>query len=211
MKKTNVTKNKKPFLLLAAIIAIFIIGILIGYGKQGQITKAEFSDDTCFALERNIRNNTHNAEILRTTSEIFAVNCRTLYRPKPTPDSWKKPLPERTCEAVEVLVLKNIEQFPPRSNDTVIRFVKAESYARLSNMGCPENRDIFRDLAVRELELGLALYDDFEGCRENLCRRWINTLNLLRRPEQARAAVARIRYYQSTPQAEVQYLENLTQ
>jgi len=75
--------------------------------------------------------------------------------------------PERACETIERHVLRAIvpeDKIDASAMDVVGAFMhNARMYAQLIEVGCPENTERFRTLAVRQLDIALALGGDIEA------------------------------------------------
>ena len=72
-----------------------------------------------------------------------------------------------TCEQIESLLSKRLGSWELDSSDR--RIERAKIYANLSERGCPENSQKYKELAAQELEIARALYDDdFEDERESI-------------------------------------------
>ena len=67
------------------------------------------------------------------------------------------PLPDRVCEAIEILLAERLNEFPVRTTDAIDRFQKALIYSEMFANGCEENQEYYRAHALRELEIGQAL------------------------------------------------------
>ncbi len=65
---------------------------------------------------------------------------------------------ESTCQEIENLLKNKI--WHGQSDDVDARLHNADVYSTLSVRGCPENSDMYKSLALRELEIVSALSDD---------------------------------------------------
>lgn len=70
-------------------------------------------------------------------------------------------LPAETCAAIEELMLGWIssDEYVSDYNE---RLRRAEIYTRLSEKGCPANKEMYKKMALRELDIARALSDDFK-------------------------------------------------
>ena len=153
----------KNYVIIGIIlVAAFFAG---GYFVGDLFTKSDMSDETCKAIENNIRSLTgaydRGAEKLKELNDIFARNCKDRkIEIKVEPKDKKintEPLPAKTCAAVELLLQERVSDMYERDQMPNVRFDRAQIYANMSTMGCPENREKYKALAVREIEIGRAL------------------------------------------------------
>jgi len=166
------------------VIAALVVGIFIGYSRSA-LASPDIADsiidgisvEDCRSLESivsNMRNRWKN-DIDEQVEHIRAtIRAENIYR-KNCPDRpVQENLPERTCEAIEVQMQVRIV---PESliidmygNDSApyVLMDNAETYTTLIRLGCPENADRFRALAVRQMEIASALLGEInEGQLRN--------------------------------------------
>ena len=75
-----------------------------------------------------------------------------------TPQIEQQMLDERTCEKIEMLLTKRL--YSDGNIDSESHIDNAKIYANLSERGCPENSEKYKNLAKQELEIARALNDD---------------------------------------------------
>ncbi|MDR2413314.1 MAG: hypothetical protein LBD50_03855 [Rickettsiales bacterium] len=169
--------------LAIALAALFAAGITTGiYWNHGKsaVRQVGMSDSTCMDIERRIssmidiiyhNNDSRYTELvaeqvksLRELNGIYSQNCKDKQikpteniKPKEAGQAPKK-LPEKTCEEIEVLLLDRVVSDEPNYSDNRKR--NAEVYVMLSDKGCPENKEKYEQLALRELEIYRALTND---------------------------------------------------
>ena len=66
---------------------------------------------------------------------------------------------QSTCEQIETLLIEQLNKHVYKS-DASSRVNRAKIYANLSERGCPENSEKYKELAKQELEIARALTDD---------------------------------------------------
>lgn len=74
--------------------------------------------------------------------------------PMPIEDFSEQP----TCEQIESLLSRRLGSWGLERSER--RIERAKIYANLSERGCPENSEKYKELAAQELEIARALYDD---------------------------------------------------
>jgi len=72
----------------------------------------------------------------------------------------KRKLSKETCTAIEELLTKKLNSFDEFSDGPHVHVDRAQYYVRLSERGCPENREKYKELAIREIDIARALADD---------------------------------------------------
>ena len=152
-------KNLSRVILWAVIIsAAYLAGLYIG--KTGTV-KSGMSDDTCERVESQIRSisSTAPGDRINALNNLWRQNCGgKKIENKPAPAKIdERPLPEKTCAAIEALLTEAINEFRPRSRNASDYFHKVRIYAILAKDGCQENRDKYKTLAIRERDIGRAL------------------------------------------------------
>ncbi|MCL2338665.1 MAG: hypothetical protein FWC51_01775 [Proteobacteria bacterium] len=167
------------FVYFLSIAAIIGIGVLLGYLMFGARPPAggsrmTLSDDQCMNLSGQINraisyfsdtqpsSDTTAAKVaqLKALNTLYNANCRDRKAADASgtvsaPDQTESKLPDRTCEAIEVLKQKYMA--PENSDRFDERIMNARIYSDLFKYGCPENLDRWKGLAIRELEIAHAL------------------------------------------------------
>jgi len=153
--------------MLKYILIFVIVAAAFWAGSMMDTLKGSggFTDKACKSVKERIETKTTNlnneSDIgqLRDLNRIFTRNCRHRdIKISTEARKNKKVLSERTCEAIEDLILQRREFDDEWSMDPWIRVYVAKSYADLSFHGCPENREKFRQLALREVEIAEVLF-----------------------------------------------------
>jgi len=159
----------KNFLLIAALLAA---AFGAGYYAGGGLDKSDMTKEVCGILERKIvsyvdsysfpTKDADSVTKLKDMNDAFAKNCKGRKigaKPaEPAASNDVVPLPAKTCAAIEALLEEDIERrFDPRSQEAKDYFQKAQIYATLAADGCAENREKYKALAVREIDISRAL------------------------------------------------------
>lgn len=149
------------------IVALVLVGGIFGYIVNG-ITRPNNSgmnEQQCVQLSNRISNalSYGRYDELERLNKIFAENCndRNIEVPERKDEEEKtEKLPSVTCEAVETLLLKRLEEFGEDSPNSEIHIERAKIYANLSERGCAKNTNVYKDLAKKEIDIARALNDD---------------------------------------------------
>jgi len=162
MKKTE-NKKMYPVYGVIGMIGLFLVGIIVGYIFNGadHINKSGMSELQCKRISEAIISQTNklepDADVIAQLNKVYSENClnRVFEQPKPQPKVEEKKLPEKTCEAIEELIKRDIMG----ENDNYWESHQANSqiYQKLAERGCPENHDKYLKLANRELNIANAL------------------------------------------------------
>jgi hypothetical protein len=183
MSDNKIKKNSWGRLLLVAGFAgLFAFGIVVGaFLWGGEKSKTiSMSEAQCGDLSREIVNAGRNTQYygdpatqkqswefhiqkLRELNDIYTKNCAgrevNVENPKPATKSESKPLPTKTCEAIEELLEDRI--YTENLGDAGYHLSNAQIYMNLAERGCPENSENYKQLAQREIEIMRALENDY--------------------------------------------------
>ncbi len=165
MKNTKNNEYKKYRLYgTIGMIALFLMGALVGFILNGAdrinhsiMTKAQ-CEYLSVKMQRAIENN--NYEEIGQLNKIYSENCldRNFNEPKPQPRMEENKMPESTCGQIERILLEHL--YSVDSPDSEAHVDNAKVYANLSERGCPEHSEQYKQLAKQELEIARALNDD---------------------------------------------------
>jgi len=167
----------KNYLIVAVLLAAAFGG---GYYAAGGLARSGMTEETCEILERKIKahvddswfpsRESNSITKLNEMNATFAKNCkRTKLGIKgdlEKPDDEKiKPLPEKTCAAIEQLLEEKVRnESYENSTNSDDHIVRARAYANLTVRACVENQGRYKTQALREIEIALAL----DGDRSNI-------------------------------------------
>ena len=163
--KENENKKTGVYGIIGA-IALILIGGIFGFILNGttRINHSTMSKGDCNNIANQImyaaRNN--QPQLIEQLNKVYSENCldREFEQPKPQPQpkEEERKLPETTCGQIEMLLRDRLE--PADSHESGDHIQNAKIYANLSERGCPENAEKYKNLAAQELEIARALNDD---------------------------------------------------
>jgi len=173
---------RKYILITALMIVSFLAGVhfemlvqpggALGPGMPAA-GGVQMSPATCESIEMQIRSSVGgNEDRLTALGVLWRENCRGRKTERPAP-RFAKPLPRKTCAAIETLIKEQINNIDGRSLIPRDHFNRARLYANMALKGCLENRDKHAALALRSIEIGRALdapFVDLRGFGETLVR-----------------------------------------
>ena len=163
MKISNNEYKKYRLYGIIGMVTVFLMGALVGFILNGSdrtnhsiMTKAQcekLSEKMSDAIWYN------RYEEIGQLNKIYSENClgRNFNEPKPQPRMEEKS-PETTCGKIESLLLERLA--PVNESDSEAHVYNAKIYANLSERGCAENSEKYKELAKQELEIARALNDD---------------------------------------------------
>lgn len=161
-------KNKQNHIYgIIGMVALFLVGGMLGYIANGVIhtNKSVMTEQQCNTLSGKITNAVQwgKYEELEKLNKIFSENCndRNFDVPEQKAEEEKTAkLPSVTCEAVEKLLLKRLNDFDEDTTFSEPHIERAKIYANLSERGCAKNTNVYKDLAKKEIDIARALNDD---------------------------------------------------
>lgn len=165
MKKIQNTENKKYRVYgVIGMVALVLVGVIIGYVLNGsdRVNQSIMTKEQCEMLADKMEGavRTNRFDDIRTLNKIYSENClnREFDSTKQQPKVEDKKLTETTCEKIEILLNKQI------ANDASMvpedHIYNAKIYANLSERGCAENSQKYKELAKQEIDIARALTDD---------------------------------------------------
>ena len=146
-------------------VALFLMGALVGFILNGsdRINHSTMSKNDCNSIAGRIidaaRNN--QPDLIEQLNKVYSENCldRVFEQPKQQPKVETKKLPESNCEAVEELVLQELED--ENSTDWKTHLYNSEVYQKLIDKGCGSNKEKYWKLKMRSLQLLEGLNPDY--------------------------------------------------
>lgn len=163
----NIKNNEyKKYRLYGTIgmVGLFLMGGLVGFILNGsdRINYSIMTKSQCERLTDKMSDAIYNNnyEEIGQLNKIYSENCldRDFNEPKPQPITEENKTQETTCGKIEQLLLERLH--PVDINDSDSHVENAKIYANLSERGCPENSEKYKQLAKQELEIARALNDD---------------------------------------------------
>jgi hypothetical protein len=111
-------------------------------------------------------NHIHNAKIYANLSENGCPENSKMYKELMAGEleiarvlgKEEQKIPDTTCGKIEKILTNRL--YSVDSSDANAHIDNAKIYANLSERGCPENSEMYRDLAAGELEIARAINDD---------------------------------------------------
>ena len=151
---------------IIGMFVLFLMGMMVGFILNGSdhINNATMTKNDCDNIASQIisaaRNN--QPDLIAQLNKVYSENCvdRKFEQPKPQPKVEEKKLSTTTCEKIEELLtmkLGCVDGYCLHADDHIN---DAQIYANLSERGCPENSEKYKELAKQELEIARALNDD---------------------------------------------------
>ncbi len=160
MKKQNNEYKKYRVYGIIGMVGLFLMGVVIGFMLNGsdRINHSIMTQEQCKQLSSKMWSaiNNNNYEAIGQLNKIYSENCldRNFDEPKPQPKTEEK-LPETTCGKIEMLLTERL--YPVDSPDAEAHTDNAKIYEDLSERGCPENSEKYKELARQELQIANAL------------------------------------------------------
>lgn len=161
-------KNKQNHIYgIIGLVALFLIGGMLGYIANGVIhtNKSVMTEQQCIELSGKISKalSWGKYDELERLNKIFSENCNDRNFDVPeqkAEEEQTEKLPSVTCEAVETLLLKRLNDFDENTTFSEPHIERAKIYANLSERGCAKNTNVYKDLAKKEIDIARALNDD---------------------------------------------------
>ena len=164
MKKTNTEYKNYRVYGIVGMVTLFLMGAIFGFIINGsdRINHSIMTEDQCKELSKKMWSaiNNNRYEEIGQLNKIYSENCldRVFEHPKPRPDIEENKTPKTTCGQIERILLERLYSID--SPDSEAHVDNAKVYANLSERGCPENIERYKQLAKQELEIARAINDD---------------------------------------------------
>lgn len=163
MKKTE-NKKMYPVYGVIGMVILFLMGAIFGYIINGsdRINRSTMSLQDCNNIASRIMNaaRDNQPDLIEQLNKVYSMNClnREFEQPKPEPKAEEKKLPDTACGKIEMLLKERLYHVGDQYAESHIE--NAKIYANLSERGCAENSQKYKELAKQELEIARALNDD---------------------------------------------------
>ena len=148
-----------------ALAGLFACGLMIGLGYNGNKNDAEkLTAQECDAIANEIVNITSsgatrdNVDVLNNLNTAYSNGCAgrlVIVETQPVSVQTKQPEIMSTCSRIEQLLKQRL--YPEDSTNYTNHLTNADTYGTLAERGCTENSDMYKTLALRELEIAAAL------------------------------------------------------
>ena len=161
--KTTEAKKYRTYGTIG-MVALFLMGVVVGFIINGsdRVNHSIMTQGQCEKLSDKMWNaiNNNRYEEIGMLNKIYSENCldRKFENPKPQPKVEENKRPETTCGQIERILLE--ELYSVDSPDSEAHVDNAKIYANLSERGCDEHSEQYKDLAKKELEIARAINDD---------------------------------------------------
>lgn len=164
---------------ILGLAALFACGVAVGLFYNTTIVNKKpacVPDSQCADLANKIANTGFDLQKQEQLIVLYNENCFynkpvkvaptpqpekkvPALKKRPTPKKDVRPAaPERTCDVVETLLLKQLKYYSAaNSADPGEHYGRAQIYAKLSNLGCMENYTKYRKLAMKEIAIAHGL------------------------------------------------------
>ena len=165
MKMTHAEYKHYRLYGIIGLVAVFLMGGLVGFIVNGsdRINHSTMSKNDCNMIASRIieaaRNN--QPDLIEQLNKVYSENCldRAFEQPKPQPKVEEKKLPEENCEAVEELLIQELED--ENSTNWETHLYNSEIYEKLVQKGCESNKEKYWNLKMRSLKLLEALNPEY--------------------------------------------------
>lgn len=159
---------------VVALAGLFACGLMIGVSIRGNNqshvapdTTVQFTESQCDTIAGRIDSaiNNYNYDKLEQLKKIYAESCDGHIQAKievvATPEKKLS-----TCEKIEKLLLRNL--YAADSQNPYDHNQNAELYNKLSQHGCPENSDAYKQLVAQETAIANALGAPAQNLSNNM-------------------------------------------
>jgi len=168
MKKTNTEYKKYRIYGIVGLVGVFLMGALVGFILNGsdRVNHSIMTQEQCERLtdKMSYAINNNNYEEIGQLNKIYSENClgRDFYKSKTEPKVEEKS-PKTICGKIEYVLLAQLlcrEEGTEKCMDAWSHIHNAQVYANLSERGCAEHSEEYKELARQELAIARALNDD---------------------------------------------------
>ncbi len=163
MKQMDENKKYRVYGAIG-MVALFLLGCTVGFILNGsdRVNHSIMTKSQCeylsVKMQYAVESNDYGA--IGQLNKIYSENCldRNFDAPKPQQKTEENKMPESTCGKIEQLLLDRLYSVNAQNSEAHIE--NAKIYANLSERGCAENSEKYKELAKQELEIARALNDD---------------------------------------------------
>lgn len=165
-KETCNTKHK--IFAAIALAGLFVCGLFVGLSNNVRLinkTEVGLSAEECDAIAQEIVNitkvgaTTETVNALRDLNNAYSNGCagRLIIIEKGVSDVMASENPNimATCSRIEQLLKERL--YPETAKESWKHAANAYTYSTLAEKGCAENSDMYKSLALREIEITTAL------------------------------------------------------
>lgn len=202
-KATNVCTCSRRHKIWAAIAlaGLFACGLFVGlsYNSGNENKRLALGVEECDAIAQEIINITKTGATnetvgtLRELNEAYSNGCagRLVIIEKEAVETKNAEHPEiiATCSRIEQLLKTRL--YPETESEAWKHLSNADTYSTLAEKGCSENADMYKSLALREIEIATAL-QPAESMGENSVEVVIDTYKKLDMQKEAQVFLDKI-------------------
>ena len=148
-----------------ALAGLFACGLILGLSYREPVTTRQaLSAEQCDAMANEIVNittqgaNADNVDVLNELQERYLSDCAgrlVVIEKEPVSVAEEKSEIMSTCSRIESILKQRL--YPEDSPEYSHHLVNADTYSSIAESGCAENSDMYKTLALRELEIATAL------------------------------------------------------
>ncbi len=148
-----------------ALAGLFACGLILGLSYRGEeYVSKKLSAQECDAIATEIVNITQrgataeNVETLNELNMAYSNGCAgrlVIIEKEPVISVDNRPEIMSTCARIEQLLKDRL--YPEDTTNYIHHLRNADTYSSLADRGCVENADMYKTLALRELEIANAL------------------------------------------------------
>lgn len=152
---------------VVALAGLFACGLFVGLGFKSADKKIMMGAQECDAVAQEIFNltvagvNEENINTLRDLNKAYENGCQgrvvIFERDAVAPNNAEQTGIVSTCVRIEQLLKTRLR--PEDSMDYFVHMNNADTYATLYEKGCAENAEMYKSMAVREMDIADAIGD----------------------------------------------------
>ena len=147
-----------------ALAGLFACGLLLGLTYGTSTPKTVLSAEQCDAIANEIVNITsngataENVDTLKDLNRVYTNGCAgrlVIIEKEPVMQTAEHKEILSTCSRIEQLLKQRL--YPEDSVSYIEHLSNADTYSTLSDRGCQDNAEMYKTLALREIEIATAL------------------------------------------------------
>ena len=194
--KTSQSENKKYRTYgTIGMVVLFLMGGVVGFIINGsdRINHSIMTKDQCGELSKKMWSaiNNNRYEEIGQLNKIYSENCldRNFEEVKQEVRQAEPNAQKTTCEKIEYVLSGRLacQDGTEHCMSSEDHINNAQIYANLSERGCPENSEKYKQLAKQELEIARAINDDSmkEGYEQDESVQIVETYKRLQMQQEA--------------------------
>lgn len=182
-----------------ALAGLFACGLILGLSyRNDEPALRALNAAQCDAIANEIVNITssgataENIDMLNELNQAYSNGCAgrlVIIEKEPVVQATEKKEIMSTCSRIEQLLKQRLA--PEDSTNYIDHLVNADTYSTLSDKGCQENAEVYKTLALRELEIASALQPE-ENMRQRDAAIVIDTFKKLDMQREAKEFLEKV-------------------